>query len=731
MKVKHNIISNLVLILFAVMSLQAVFGQVQIEEIIVTAEKREQSLQDVPVAVTAFSETYINEARIDGTTDLVGHIPNFHLAPFTRVQALPTLRGAQSGEDGPGLDQPVAMFVDDVYKGRVTDWDLALFDVERIEVLRGPQGTLFGRNVVGGLINVVTKKPTEETRIVLEAGSGRFDLIDVKGVISGPLLEDSGIYGSIAFSSKTRDGFTFNQATGKHVDSVDKQSGKAQLRFVPNDEFEVLLQADLMRDTGFGQHRDYVGPAPTSAEFGGFMPDDDPDTTNQPNDGGVDRTSWGTSMVVDWDMGFAQIKSISAYYEDEATLPATDVFGSPLPDLLVETQEFDLEQFTQEIRISGDNAIQGRLNWVVGMYYLYIDHTRDRNFVTDFAEGTIIGDLFPGAAEPDFLETTLNNETDSISGFFQGTFSILDNLRLTVGGRYTHDKKDGVVSHAGTSFIFTTGAPFSLPVSESWSKYTSRVTLDFDLTEDIMVYATYSEGFKSGGFIQFGLPTAEAHTVPLNPESAKNYEIGVRSSWFKNRVTANITAYMVDYTDLQVSQLVGTTFLQTNAGKAEAEGVDVELNAAITEGLTAWINYNYFDGEYTSDELFPGNEMVSPPHAFSTGMAYRQQLGDKGALRMRLDVQHKDEYFQDPANEPGIVNGLDSIVNASITWELKSNWAFTLWGKNLTDERAYNYLNDSTPFMLSLPQAIAGQSTLAANYIPPLTWGVSARYTFE
>ena len=163
--------------------------QGQLEEIMVTAEKREQSLQDVPASVYAFSETYVEDARIDNANQLIAHIPGMHLAPFTRIQALPSIRGAHSGEDGPGLDQPIIMFVDDVFKGRVTDWDLALFDVERIEVLRGPQGTLFGRNAVGGVINVVTKKPTEDTRAVVQAGTGNFNLIDVKGVVSAPMSD--------------------------------------------------------------------------------------------------------------------------------------------------------------------------------------------------------------------------------------------------------------------------------------------------------------------------------------------------------------------------------------------------------------------------------------------------------------------------------------------------------------------------------------------------------------
>lgn len=710
-------------------------AQGELEEIIVTAEKREQSLQDVAAAVTAFTDTYIAEAGIVNAKDIAAHIPGMHLAVFSRMQALPTLRGAQSGEDSPGLDQPVAMFVDGVYKGRVTDWDLALFDVERIEVLRGPQGTLFGRNVVGGLINVITKKPTDTTRVVVEAGGGNLNLVDLKGVVSAPVSEGAGLFGSITFSTRTRDGYTFNPVSGNYLDSIDKQAAKGQLRFTPSDSYEMLWQADVLRDTGFGQHRDYIGAAPESPEFGGFVPDDDPSVSHQASDGGIDRTAWGTSLEIDWSTPLGEVKSISAYFEDEAKLPATDGMGSPLPGLFVETQEYELNQFSQELRLHGDDSINGRLDWVLGLYYLNIDHARDRSFSHDFAEGTFLGDLqldIFGNTDPQFLQSFQAVRTDSISGFFQGTYSVTDAFRLTLGGRYTRDKKDGVVRHAGSSFIFSTGEDFSLPLSATFSKFTPRATVELDVSEDVMVYATYSEGFKSGGFIQFGLDRPQDHQVPLNPETAKNTEIGLRSAWLRNRLTANLTAYSVDYTDLQVSQLLPDgTFLQTNAGRAEADGIDLELNAAITQNLTAWLNYSYFDGTYTYFPGFTGNKMVAPENAYTAGISWFVELNSGNELRFRLDMQHKDEYFQDPDNSPGIMNGLDNIMNASVNWTIGPNWQLTVWGKNLRDERAFNYLNDSSVFMLSAQQLAAGLTSRAANYIEPRTWGLSAQYSFE
>ena len=713
-------------------------NRVSVDSIIVTAERREQSLQDAPVAVTAFADAFIEDAKIENASDLAGYVPGLHLAPFSRVQALPALRGAQSGEDGPGLDQPVAFFVDDVYKGRVTDWDFALFDVERIEVLRGPQGTLFGRNVVGGLINVVTKKPTEEFRAIADVSVGRFDLIDAKAKISGPISEENGIFGSVAVSTTKREGFTTNLFNGNRLDEVDKTSAKAQLRYAPDGAFEAMLQGDYFLDDGFGQHRDYVGPLPAAPSLAGFVPDTDPEVVNIQRDGGVDRTAWGTSLNLNYDFGDAQLTSISAFYREDGELAETDAFGLPVP-IFFTSQDFELDQFSQEIRLSGSDAFDGRLEWVVGGFYLNVDHTRNRRFDADLIEGTFLGDIqvndVSGNTDPQFFESRQTVETSSISGFFQGTLSLTDSLRITAGGRYTSDKKKGTLEHVGNSFLFNDAGEFDIILPEAtFNAFTPRATLEYDFSDDFMVYATYSQGFKAGGFKVDGLEDPSFYQVPLNPEKAKNYEIGIRSSWFDNRLVANVTAYMVDYTDLQVSQLVTTgaqiTFLQTSAGKAEAEGVEVELMAALAEGFDVWANYSYFNGEFTDFGEFTGNEMVSPPHAFTAGFSYEHQLENSHSLGLRADVQHKSEYFQDPANEPGIVNSIDAIVNASITWSLPSNWQFSLWAKNLTDERAVNYANDSSVFILSTAQVEAGEQAFAFNYVPPLTWGVRARFDY-
>ena len=260
--------------------------------------------------------------------------------------------------------------------------------------------------------------------------------------------------------------------------------------------------------------------------------------------------------MIDRKTDFGQFKSISAYFEDEAKLAPTDVFGSPLKDLFVEYQWYELDQFSQEFRLSGEDSLDGKLDWVIGAYYLTIDHTRDRTFGLDLPLGTYLGDIFPGADAPQMFTALMNVKTDSISAFAQGTYSLSDRFRLTLGGRYTSDDKEGLNTQYGDVFIFSVG-DFSLPFQDSWSKFTPRVTFEADFGDDVMLYATYSEGFKSGGFIHWGLDTAEDHLVPLNQETAKNMEIGLRSMLMDNRVSLNLTAYSVEYTDLQVSQLVG------------------------------------------------------------------------------------------------------------------------------------------------------------------------------
>jgi len=721
---------------FSIMNITSAYSEVLLEEIIVTAERREQSLQDTPVAVTAFSDDFITDTRLESTSDLVGYVPGLHLAQFTRVQGLPTLRGAQSGDDNPGLDQPVAVFVDDVYKGRVTDFDLNLFDVERIEVLRGPQGTLYGRNVVGGLIHVITKKPTKENRVVAELSVGNFDLINAKGVVSGALSEENNLYGSVAFSSNKRTGFTRNVFNGRKLDSVDKGSAKLQLRYAPDENFEALFQADFLRDTGFGQHRDYVGPVPTAPSIAGFSQDNDPNTVNTEKDGGIDRTSSGFSLALDYDLGSVHLKSISAFVTDEAILAETSAFGLPA-SIFFTSQDYDLDQFTQEFRVSG-NAFEDRLDWVAGAYFLNSDHTRNRRFDGDFIEGTFLGDIQAssfGNTDPQFLLNMQTIETNSQSAFFQGTYSVSDSLRLTVGGRYTSDDKEGRLEHQGDSFVFLSDAGVfatDLPKA-TFSEFTPRFTLEYDVTDDVMVYATYSEGFKSGGFVDGDRASVEHYHVPKAPEGAENMEIGLRSIWFDNRLMANVTAYKVDYTDLNVSQMVSTggqvNFLQISSS-AEAEGIEIELKAALTEGLNAFINYTYFDGHYIGEAL-DGNEMVSPPGAYSAGISYDVELANDHQLAFRVDLQHKDEYFQDPANEQGIVNGIDGMVNGSMTWTLPSSWEVSLWGKNLGDERAVNYGNGAEAFILSMAAVESGALAFAYNYMPPRTFGLSLRYTVD
>ena len=430
------------------------------ETIVVTARRREESLQETPIAVSAFSAATLENRQVTQTQDLEKITPSLQFKPAGQLSgnsaaSVVFIRGIGQLDPTAAVDPGVGMYIDDVYVGRSVGGTIEFGDIASVEVLRGPQGTLFGRNAVGGLINVVTKKPTEDTRAVVQAGTGNFNLIDVKGVVSAPMSED--VFGSIAFSSQTREGFTRNPTTGNKIDSIDKQSAKVQLRFVPSDDREALWQTEFLRDTGFGFHRDYLGATPSSPEFNGYVPDSNPDTSHNSNDGGVDRTAFGTSLVIDRKTDFGQFKSISAYFEDEAKLAPTDVFGSPLKDLFVEYQWYELDQFSQEFRLSGEDSLDGKLDWVIGAYYLTIDHTRDRTFGLDLPLGTYLGDIFPGADAPQMFTALMNVKTDSISAFAQGTYSLSDRFRVTLGGRYTSDDKEGLNTQYGDVFIFSVG----------------------------------------------------------------------------------------------------------------------------------------------------------------------------------------------------------------------------------------------------------------------------------
>lgn len=689
-------------------------------EIVVTAQRREESLQKTPVAISAFGTEQIRAARIEDFQDVVMRIPNFYSDSVSHTQQSIAIRGAGSLDDSPGTDQGVAMFVDDVYIGENSGLDFDFFDVERIEVLRGPQGTLFGRNVVGGVVNIITQDPPRDPEASVELGYGRFDALSLRGMVGGPLIGDS-IQGQFAFSVNDSSGYIENLTTGERQQRDDIKSFRAKLRYADGGPFDATLGLNYMRDNSQGIGRKIEGGPIPGIELSPKL-----DKTNQNLNGGYNRETWGTNLHANYDLGGAVLTSITAYREGKH-LTSVDLDSTPLRVAEFDEQRNEIEQFSQEFRLAGESDA---LKWVIGAYYLNLHIQRTEQLFVQGAPGSYISDITGGGAFPEILGQEIR--TKSYAGFGQATYSITPSLRATAGLRYTSERK------AGRTYCILPGVQcgelYDVPVGKTWDAFTPKFTLDYDVTPDILAYATIAKGFKSGGYIS-GVATAAEATSYFNPEYAWNYESGVKARWLDDRLQTNVTVYHVDYTDLQVRQFEGVSSIAGNAGKASVDGVEVELAARPFYGLDLFANYAYTDAKYDKlileGEDYSGNQMIlTPKHAFTVGGSYKLDLADGSALTLRSDLQYKSLTQLDVSNNPALTAKYPGLLNGSINYEFANGtWELSVFAKNITNVRTKQTAQDYSAFFLPLDDIIAGRTIVSTSYNEPATWGVALRWT--
>ncbi len=696
-------------------------AQFGLGDIIVTAQKREQSLQKTALAVSVLGAGALENDRIVDFGQVGARIPGFSMSQPIKTQTTIAIRGAGSVEDSAGADQAVGVFIDDVYMGNPSTFDFDLFDLERIEILRGPQGTIFGKNVVGGALNIITRNPGDEVVAKTEVTLGRFNRFDVRGSLSGPLVEDE-LSGLISFSSRSSDGYTFNTFTGKRLDQDDQVSGRAKLRWTPGDRIEVLVGGDYSRDKSYGISRIYLGPAlPVVGTI------TEPGRVSQDLDGGYDRTMWGANARISYKLDQGEIVSVTAYRESQHNT-ATDADGTPFPAVHFTDIDADIKQFSQELRLS--NKI-GDLDYIAGIYYFFNDYARIESLHLEGPPGSFL-DTVAGIPFPEILGQRI--KTKSYAAFLQGTYHVADAIRLTAGARYTWEKKYG-----NTVCILPglqCGEVYDVAVSKHWSAVTPKFTIDADLADGIFGYATVSRGFKSGGFASgFELPASAE--VPFDPEYAWNYELGLKTRFFDNRLQVNIAGYYVDYTDLQVRFFNGTgQTIVGNSGSSTNKGVEIEMVALPARGLDLWLNYAYQKGKYKElvleGEDFGGNTTIfTPKHSLSFGASYTLETAGGSEIKFSGDYTYKSLAYTTPENDPLQGTKYDGIVNASISYTFPNKqWEIQLWGKNLTNERVRLGTSRFGLFVLPVNDFLNGEPSYQSHFGPPTTWGVTVRANF-
>ena len=684
--------------------------EVSLEEIVVTAQRRSQNLQDVPVTVTTFGEDEIKNARLQQVDDIAMRTPGLSFDAFPATQPRLAIRGIGSSDRGAAGDPSAAVFLDETYLGRPAAIAFDLFDVERIEVLKGPQGTLYGRNVVGGAINVITAKPElDRFDASAEATYGNYNRIDAAAFVNVPVATDvAGIRVSGAW--RQHDGYTDNINTGGELDDQNTKSIRVQTLIQASENLSLRLGFDGTRDraNGPGQH---VVDLDESDPLSGFWTvDRDRDYSAGDNDGHQDRDTWGLRGEVNWDLSFGTLNYLVSYRELEYDAAYDFDGGNPSTNIISidggNYEESDL--FSHELRLM--SPASSAVSWVVGLYQYKAD--TDRQDVLELAIG--------GPTGTEIFDQ--NAELDSVAAYADVTVPVAENFNLIGGLRYTKDEKDFRIATTASNSFFRVDGPFDLSVNESWDAVTWRLGADYHLNDDHMVYAMVSRGFKSGGFQDTPGSVSEA-SDPFDPEYATQYEIGLKSQFFDRRLIWNNTLFQMDYTDLQTRQVNGLEITTSNAGEATIKGYETDLIWRAANGMGLDVSYAYIDATFDVFEEngvdYAGN-MISrtPKHKLVVTPSYAYTFASGADLTATVDYAYTSKIFDDNSNRGPERRAPTVFVDARLVYTSEGGgWSFAVWGKNLTNEVTRTH------------QGTFLGGTFAS-YNPPRTYGVTLRWNY-
>ncbi len=752
----------------------------QLEEVVVTAQKREESLQEVAVAITAVDGEFVREAGIAQFGELAEQTPGMVFNAFSVGQPEIAIRGMSTKEDGAAASDATVVSVDGVYIAARSAQVFDIFDLERVEVLRGPQSTLYGKNTVAGAVNFVTAKPTADTQMRLRQTVGNYGRFDTAGLVSGKIAENT--YGKFSFSRRQHDGYLRNilpQWTdpnsgfviqnpnyGKRQGESDTFNWRAHLRFEPNDRLDLTLMLDGADDQNGATNREPIGstgplhncgcasdPIAVNVALGGAG---NLHTTLAETEGYMDREVLGVALVANYRHDFATWTNTVSYrdsdfdwVEDSEGLPPfapwidlTGASGNPGPLLTSPASRgftFDItnsatekaKQFTVESRLMSPGG--ATVDWLAGLFYSSEDIERREGFNFPTLGGT-------GPNANSVYNSYQDLDGESWAVFAQATWNASERFALTGGVRYSNDDKTFTASNAaisGPGLLIRAFSPVT--ASESWSSVDWRVAADFRATENILLYASIATGYKAGGFP--GSPTTAASaTTAFDEETVTSYELGMKSDLLERRLRLNVALFQTDIEDLQVTRFFQPAtssfgeFLTENAGEAESRGAEVEITWQPTDALRFGGSYTYLDATYTNFTGAPSREAngtVLDP-AFFNGKRLRQApenmcnlygqftvaLG-QGQVTARVDFYHTDEFFFDPSNDPITASWAYDLWNARVAYETNDGrWRFSLWGKNLGDEQYLTHLFTQRGGRIAF--GLPGD---------PQTWGLSVDYS--
>ncbi len=707
-------------------------AQGELDEIIVTAQRREENLQDVPISVVAFSGDALARSGVESTMGMPELVPSVQVAR-SGPSATFFIRGVGNTSAGTGEQGTNAFYVDGVYIADLKQTAMKFNNIERIEVLKGPQGTLFGRNSSGGLVNVITHDPGDDLTAKVNLGFADYDTYSGQAYLAGPVSET--VSADIALTATDQqDGWGRDLVTGKDVSEGWDWGIRSKWVWRPSDTIKVSLAGDYNKSSDtFGSS---FRLAPGSVGRLGDLPPDDVYDTDSGEEQFIDLESYGVHLTAEFDLDWATLTSITGFRELQNE-SALDSDMTPPAVAYIEVNDTE-QSLQQELRLASHS--DGALNWQVGLFLLSVEAELDPQRHTGLAF-----QLNPnGDGEYDVISSL---DTVSYAAFGELSWDLTSTTQLTAGLRYTRDELDFDGSQLPINA--STAIPRSVDESSTETEPTYRLVLRQDITEDMNVYVSYNRGFKSGTYSMSSI-----FVDPVEPQTIDAYELGLKSQLLENRLRLNLAAYHYDIDDYQVRSATADTPspILLNATQVDIDGLEVEFELLATDnfrlfGSATWLDAQFDDFRYapfsypspavctpdgpgpgmsTGDPLggntvcigdASGNDApIAPEFAGSLGAMYTLLLGSAGAMDFALNYSYNDGYYFEPDNR--LSQSSFGLLNASISYRPSPNWSVEIWGRNLEDEEY---------FAQKLAVSSLGDNAVP---LPPRTYGINLRYEY-
>ena len=704
-----------------------------LEEITVTAQKREQSLQDTPIAVTVLSGDTLTKLGVQSANEIAQYTPGLSIAPVQGIGNVPniSIRGVGLNDFRDFNESPSAVYVDEVYKGALAGLDFALFDLERAEILKGPQGTLFGRNATGGLISYTTRKPTDELEGYATVGAGSFGDMKAEGAIGGAISDT--VSGRFSAVYHTNDGVRNNvRPGGENGDQIDLAAMRGQLNFELSDDVSLLLSIESGKNDNAGGNPYRFAPSLVDDNDDLVIPTEIDEANRDLVVGTSDLNDINTSpglktdtdftsgsARLDWDFDSFSLVSITNFqdfskHQIQDCDSGLDIYASFIDCFTDYTT--NVEQFSQEVRLQGGNET---LQWNAGLYYFDLNNKGAQMLFGPIASAL----LAPGT---DSTTTTFDTNTTSLAAFGQVEYRVTEDVALIGGLRYSDDETDMTQVFLLTTPEDALGFTGGLPVPKETQQknnvsYTAKIT--WDVSDATMVYAGVANSFKSGTF-NSGFGPVPGPVYSVKPEELTSYEAGFKSESSDRRNRFSGAVFYYDYTDMQAFQFVNLTQLLFNAD-AEVTGAELEWTGLPTDALQVSAGISYLDTTVKDIADAAGvvkdREMVLAPKLSMNAMAvYTWDLSGGSALAAQLDGNYSSSVFFDNVNAPGTEQDAVALFNARLSWMSSTDWEVAAFVRNLTDEVPLNYAFD-----LSGDLGYVQQS-----YHAPRTYGVTLTKRF-